>query len=253
MASQERFGYEWDKYNKILPEYEAQFKKWVAPLTTEDFRGKKILDAGCGMGRNSYWALKYGAKSVLAFDFDHRSVNSSKKNLGKFRNAKVKYESIYDIKYENEFDIAFSIGVIQFLEDPHKAIENMVRSVKKGGLVLIWVYAHEGNEHIVRYISPIRFVTSRLPLKLTHIITYGFSLPLYAYIKAIPQKRPYMQQLSQFKFKPIHTIVFDQLIPRIAHYWKKEQVLDLYKGKGLKNIRIHKINDNSWTIIGEKE
>ena len=27
-----------------------------------------IFDAGCGMGRNSYFALKYGAKSVLAID-----------------------------------------------------------------------------------------------------------------------------------------------------------------------------------------
>ena len=31
-GSQDRFGYEWNKYNKIIPIYETQFLKWVYPL-----------------------------------------------------------------------------------------------------------------------------------------------------------------------------------------------------------------------------
>ena len=54
LGSQERFGYEWNKFNKIVPKYELQFLKWVFPLKKEDFKDKKILDAGCGIGRNSY-------------------------------------------------------------------------------------------------------------------------------------------------------------------------------------------------------
>ena len=60
MASEDRFGYEWDKYSDIYPDYEQQFLNWISPLDSEDFIGKDILDAGCGMGRNSYYALQYG-------------------------------------------------------------------------------------------------------------------------------------------------------------------------------------------------
>ena len=77
MASQERFGFEWKIYSSIEPNHEIQFKRWVYPLSEKDFFGKDVLDAGCGMGRNSYWPLKWGAKSVTAFDFDkkERGIN----------------------------------------------------------------------------------------------------------------------------------------------------------------------------------
>ena len=77
MASEDRFGYEWDRYSDIYPEYEQQFLNWISPLDSEDFIGKDILDAGCGMGRNSYYALQYGAKYVTAFDAEMRSVQAS--------------------------------------------------------------------------------------------------------------------------------------------------------------------------------
>jgi len=105
MGSQDRFGYEWDKYDFMLPMYEKQFLMWIGPdLGPEDFKDKAVLDAGCGMGRNSYWPCKYGAKEVLAFDFDQRSVEAAQKTLKDFSAAKVIYKSIYDIDFVNRFE-----------------------------------------------------------------------------------------------------------------------------------------------------
>jgi len=252
MGSTERFGYEWNKFNEILPQYEIQFLKWVYPLKKDDFRNKTILDAGCGIGRNSYWPLTYGAKKVVAFDYDERTVDAAKKNLSKFKNALVKYQSIYDLDYKGEFDIAFSIGVMHHLENPHLAINNLVKAVKKNGIVLIWVYGYEGNEWIVRYINPIRAITSKLPLSITNLISLTMTIPLLIFLNIIPQKHPYLNQLSAFNFRHIHLIVFDQLVPKIANYWKKEEVLKLFEGKGLKGIKIFRVNNNSWTILGKK-
>ena len=252
MSSTKRFGYEWNKFNEIIPEYEIQFLKWVYPLKKEDFKDKIILDAGCGIGRNSYWPLKYGAQKVVAFDFDKRTMEVARKNLSQFGNAEVIYQSIYDITYENEFDLVFSIGVIHHLEKPEGAIKNLVRALKPNGKILIWVYAKEGNEWIIKFVNPLRKIFSWLPPFLVNIFSYCLSLPLFLYLKIFSHQHPYFQQLAKFKFWHIHSIVFDQLLPKIANYWSKDEAVTLFQNKELKDIEVYPVNNNSWTMIGMK-
>lgn len=253
MASSERFGYEWNKYKKITKKYELQFLKWVFPLKKEDFKEKSILDCGCGMGRNSFWPLKYGAKEVVAFDLDSRTLKAAKNTLRHFPNAKIMKGSIYDIPFENHFDIVFSIGVIHHLKDPRKAIEQMIKATKRKGEVLIWVYGYESNEWIVRYVNPIRKITSKLPVRVVDVLSLGCSFPLFLWVKLFPQKHAYLRQLSKFKFWHIHSIVLDQLIPTIANYWTHDQALHLLKDKGLSNVKAFHVNNNSWSVIGTKD
>ena len=255
MSSEKRFGYEWNKYNKMNSNYEFQFRKWINPLKPGDFKNKKILDAGCGMGRNSYWSLRYGAKELVAFDFDERSVAAAKRTLSCFNNASVKFKSIYEISWQDEFDIVFCIGVIHHLENPKKAINNLIKSVKSGGKVLIWVYGYENNEWIVKLVNPVRkIITSKLPLWLVHFLSYFISIPLWFLVKIFKGPGLYLKQLSNFKLWHIHSIVFDQLIPKVANYWTKQEVLNLFKDfSNLKNIEIYSVNNNSWTILGEKK
>jgi len=130
MASSERFGYEWDKYDFLLPQYEEQFLKWVYPLTKESFKDKIVLDAGCGMGRNSYWPLKYGAKFVYAFDLDERSINAAKENLKDFNNVEISYDNINNYSTREEVDIAFSIGVIHHLHQPATSGINWSKAIE---------------------------------------------------------------------------------------------------------------------------
>lgn len=253
MASSERFGFEWQKYRQLDPNYEMQFKKWICPLTEKDFRDKKILDAGCGMGRNSHWALKYGARDLVAFDCDERTVKSASFLLGKFKNARVEFADIYSIPYENEFDLVFSIGVIHHLESPHLAIQNLIKAAKPGGRILIWVYGYEGNEWIVKFVSPIReLITSHLPPSLLDFLTHFISIPFFIFVKLMPVKNPYIRQLKNFQFKHIHSIIFDQLLPKIANYYKKNEAENLLFDKELKNIEIYHCNNNSWTVTGVK-
>lgn len=254
MASQERFGYEWSKWTEIDHEDEIQFLKWVYPLKKEDFRDKFVLDAACGKGKNAVWPLKYGAKKLVAFDYDSRTVKAARNNLKKYKNAIVEFKSIYDISYKSQFDVVFCIGVVHHLEDPHKAVKKLVEAAKPSGIVVIWVYGYEGNEWIVSYINPLRKnVTSKLPLPLVDFITYFFSIPLFIFLRIFPQQHPYLKQLSSFRFRHVHQIVFDQLIPKIANYWKKNEALELFRDKGLKDIRIYRVNKNSWTVTGKKK
>lgn len=254
MTSEDRFGYEWNKYSDIEPDYEDQFRRWIQPLDKSFFKGKSVLDVGCGMGRNSYWVLDWGAREVVSFDYDNRSVAAAKRNL-QSKNAKVYLKSIYEINWKDEFDIAFSIGVIHHLRKPKKAIEKMVQAVKPGGTVAIWVYGYEGNEWIVYLVNPIRkHITSKLPVSFVHFLAFFCSVPLWIFVKIFKGSGKYLKQLSTFTFSHVHSIVFDQLIPEIAHYWKKDDVLGLFKDNS--NITVTSIihtNDNSWTVVAKKK
>ena len=138
-------------------------------MSPEDWRGKEFLDVGCGMGRNSYWPLKYGAAGGVAVDIDERSLESARRNLKPFPTMQVMRASAYDLPFEDRFDLAFSIGVIHHLEHPERALESMARAVKPGGRVLIWVYGSENNRWLVSVLNPLRRVLfSRLPIGVTH-------------------------------------------------------------------------------------
>lgn len=254
MSSSERFGYEWDKYCSMDANYEGQFRNWLAPLTEKDFAGKDVLDVGCGMGRNSYWPLKWGAKSVTAFDFDERSVRRTRETLKQFNNANILYKSVYDIDWADKFDIAFSIGVIHHLERPDIALGNIVRALKPGGTLAIWVYSYEGNRWIVRYVDPVRkMLTSKLPVSLVHILSYACSIPLYLFVKIFCGPSAYFKQLSNFGFRHLHSIVFDQLIPTVANYWRKEEVEKLFAGLPLREYHVYRpANGMGWTAVGKK-
>lgn len=254
MSSQERFGFEWDKYSEILPEYENQFKNWIGPIKTEYFKGKKILDAGCGMGRNSYWPLKYGAESVTALDFDKRSVQRAADNLKIFKNAQVIYRSIYDIQDQNYFDVVMCIGVLHHLANPLKALNNFFNALKNGGMLVVWVYSYEGNEWIVKLVNPVRkYITSKLPVGIVHFLSYFCSVPLWVFVKIFRGPSLYLKQLSGFSFKHLHSIVFDQLIPDVANYWKKEDVTKLFGQIPFKEINVSAPkNGSGWTVVAKK-
>lgn len=253
MASEERFGYEWDKYDFMEPRYEEQFRNWT-DMNPEDWRGKDVLDAGCGMGRNSYWPLKYGAKSVLSFDNDERSLSSAAQTLAEFPNTKIERHDLSEIDWKERFDVVMCIGVLHHVRRPELALKNMVQSMRKGGVLVVWVYSYEGNEWIVRFVDPIRKnITSRLPLPVVHFLSYLCSIPLWAFVKIFRGPTPYLKQLSSFSLWHIHCIVFDQLIPSVANYWKKSEVEALARSAGLENFSVKKPkNAMGWILTGKK-
>ena len=252
-GSPERFGYEWQSYSEVLPEHEEQFRRWAMHLTPEEWRGKTFLDVGCGMGRNSYWPLSYDAAAGVAIDVDRRSLASARRTLAKFPNATVHAMSAYDIEYRDHFDIVFSIGVIHHLEFPERALQAMVAAAKPGGRVLIWVYGLENNRWIVYFLTPIRkAVFSRLPIGLVHHLSLYPALILWLALRLGVQRIEYFRLLRRLSFRNLRSIVFDQMLPKIANYWPRDHVARLLREAGLEDVRLAWVNQMSWSAIGTK-
>ena len=252
-GSPDRFGYEWDAYSEILPEYEEQFRRWTVHVAPEEWRGKSFLDVGCGMGRNSFWPMTYGAREGVAVDIDERSLAAARRNLARFPAAQVVRSSAYDLPFADRFDIGFSIGVIHHLDDPQRALRRLVRAVKPGGQVLIWVYARDGNEWLLWLLDPLRrALFSRLPIAAVHHLSLYPAALLWLILRLGLRRTAYLKLVGGFTFRHLRSIVFDQMLPKIAHYWRREEVAALMEKAGLEDVRLALVNGMSWSAIGRK-
>jgi SAM-dependent methyltransferase len=251
-GSPDRFGYSWDRYSDLIPEHEEQFLRWTS-LDKESWKGVRFLDGGCGIGRNSVWPMRYGAAGGVAVDVDERTLARATQNLGTFATVEVRRENVYDLAERNEFDIAFSIGVVHHLADPEAAVRRLARATKPGGRVLVWVYGRENNGWIIHFFNPIRRVAfSRLPLGLVHAISWPLTALLWCLLRCGFAPIQYFRLIRRFSFEHLRAIVFDHMIPRIALYYRKDEAEQLLVSAGLVDVRATWVNENSWSVIGRK-
>ena len=57
---------------------------------------------------------------------------------------------------------------------------------------------------------------------------------------------------ADFSFAHLRSIVFDQMLPRIAHYWTRSEVIRLMQDAGLEDVQIEWVNQMSWAARGKK-
>jgi SAM-dependent methyltransferase len=252
-GSPDRFGYEWARYGDLLPQYEEQFRRWLPFFSPQDWQGKRFLDVGCGMGRNSYWPMKYGAKSGIAIDVDDRSLDAARANLQAYPAMEVRNCSAYELPWRDEFDITFSIGVIHHLESPTAALKAMWSATKPGGQMAIWVYGRENNRWLILCLDPARKILfSWLPVSWVHAVSIVPTGMLWVILRLGLGRTEYFRLLRTFSFAHLRSIVFDQMFPRIANYWTRAEVELLMLGAGLEYVKLVAVNEMSWAACGVK-
>ncbi|KAJ4847398.1 tRNA methyltransferase, has a role in tRNA modification [Turnera subulata] len=129
-------------YDAIAPHFSAtRFAKWpkVAAFLSSLSPGSLVLDAGCGNGKY----LGYNPDSV----FIGCDISAPLIKICADRGQEVLVADAVNLPYRTGFgDAAISIAVLHHLSTESrrkKAIEELVRVVKKGGRVLITVWAVE--------------------------------------------------------------------------------------------------------------
>ena len=253
LGSPDRFGYSWAIFSEIIPEHREQFLRWSAAMPRDTWKNALFIDAGCGIGRNSYWAMLEGAAGGVAIDLDDRSLAAARKNLESYPGLEVRKQSVYEIPEEGKFDIAFSIGVIHHLAEPIAALQRLTRCVKPGGHVLIWVYGQENMRWLTRYFDPIRrLLFSRMPLSLVYHFSLYASAALWLALRLGLSRLEYYKLLRRLPFRNLRVIVFDQMIPRVANYWPREFVEGLMRSADLVDVRLVHVNEMSWSASGRK-
>jgi 2-polyprenyl-3-methyl-5-hydroxy-6-metoxy-1,4-benzoquinol methylase len=251
-GSPDRFGYEWATYSDILPESKGQLERWLGSTGLASFAGKRVMDVGCGMGRNPYWYLQAGAKEVVGIDADDGSLGAAHKNLDRFPNAKVVKCSVYDLDPNlpdiGTFDRVTCIGVLHHLADPEEALRKMWACVKPGGDLVLWCYGKEGNELILPAILALKTIGSRAPIKVSHAIAKGVTAAAWPFIKLLPFRTEYYRKVRELSFGNVESIIFDQMLPHIAHYWTRSDMERIARVPAGGRPFVEQVQGNSWHV-----
>lgn len=255
--TRDRFAWEWLRYPGSLPEDAAVFLE-ETQLPAEFFRGKRVLDAGCGMGRYSVVALSLGAE-VVALDLSESLIRLAAL-AAQWPRLHVVQGDLLAVPFKvGSFDLVYSQGVLHHTADTRAAFEQVAALVKPGGHLSVWLYGKAGRfadfatnpirqdrSWVARHrrlawwivllrhgVSDfLRFFTTRLPI----LLCYALCWPL-ALLGAVPLIKYLTFSVHRdFRVRLIEN--FDWLSPPYQHHHTKEELCSWFTACGFTVLKV---------------
>lgn len=175
MKERVRLGYD-GKFTDHVTRYDelsGYYQKRTAIAQTDgiNFSGKKIIDIGCGTGIIAFLAMERGASEAICGDISDYMLERAKENaltigydLSRIKFHQLDAESLpFD---NNSFDIVITGMSFGLFPDQVKAVNEMFRVLRPGGLVSLGAH---GPEHYWEAIdTTIRSLSKR------HLLGYRF-------------------------------------------------------------------------------
>lgn len=122
----------WDKCYEVL--------RQMPPI-----RPLRLLDIGCGEGQAAVFFAKNGYL-VSAYDISEAGIEKGK-HLAEISNVSVDFfkADMLDYRLENEFDIIYSSGALQYLPEVRRqdVIDNMKEHTARGGIHVLNVFVEK--------------------------------------------------------------------------------------------------------------
>jgi SAM-dependent methyltransferase len=265
VATARSFGFEWGRFPEMRGEWERNFLEYQAPHPPDFFQGKRVLDAGCGSGRHAYYAARYGAE-VWAIDLGP-AVEVARRNTDEVGTVRIVQANIYNPPFAPEsFDYIYSLGVLHHLPDPEAGFRSLLRYLKPGGEIQIFLYWKPEGQPIKRGLlavtSAVRRLTTRLPHEAVYALSYaaawlavGLFVWPYRVLKRVPSLRQLAERLpmKQYAYYPFRVCVndqFDRLSAPIENRYTRGEVEAWLRRAGLELISIGP--NFGWMATGRK-
>jgi SAM-dependent methyltransferase/uncharacterized protein YbaR (Trm112 family) len=182
--TQESFGYEWEHFGRMLPEYDEVARSYFSLVPPDAFAGAVVLDAGCGMGRWARYAGTHGVGRLYALDFS-RAIDRAAETLAGQEETHCVQADLRHLPFRpGTFDVIYSLGVLHHLPDPDEGMSSLIGRLKPDGSLLIYLYyALDNRPRLHRMllggVSAVRLVTSRLPKPLVHWLARLIGILVY--------------------------------------------------------------------------
>lgn len=251
-----QFDWAW-QWERFEDREEWLFRDWMYPNTMDDFREKRVMDAGCGGGQHVSFIAPY-AKHVVGVDLNATHVASQRTQA--YSNVEFVDADIATVTFPEPFDVVYCIGVIHHTDDPDRTFANLARLTKPGGRTIVWAYSHEGNflvrifveglkilfllklsKSILRVISTVWTACLYLPVYTLYLLPFPF-LPYYTYF----------QNFRKLSFARNDLNVFDKLNAPQTHFIRRERIQRWFDENGFTDIHISPYRGVSWRGSGTK-
>ncbi len=152
MKSRVRQGYDGafsehvTRYDELGAEF--QMKAATAQLEGVDLRGKEVLDVGCGTGIISLLALQKGAIKVVCGDISDYMLEVGRTKAARqgYGADRIDFRQLdaESLPFEDaSFDFVMTGMTLGLLPDPEKAVTEMVRVLRPGGLLSVGAHGPE--------------------------------------------------------------------------------------------------------------
>ncbi|MEA1973215.1 MAG: class I SAM-dependent methyltransferase, partial [Candidatus Cloacimonadota bacterium] len=105
-------------------------------------KGMKMIDVGCGFGYNGWTYAPYFLKggSYSGIDISKKLIEEAKENAINWSNGEsVEFQigDVHNLPFDdNQADITICQTLMMHLENPEKALKEMIRVTTKGGLIV---------------------------------------------------------------------------------------------------------------------
>ena len=224
-----------------------------------EIKDKSVAEVGSGSGRILRMILNYKPKHVYAVE-PSKSIEVAKKNLKDFSDITYLNEAgdKFDISNnEGGADYIFSLGVIHHIKNPKDVLLNIHRSLKKDGKFIIWVYGRENNGLYVFIYKFLSAITKKMDDTVLDLFANLLNIILAPYIflckfVKLPMRDYLVKVFGKCSFKHRKYIIFDQLNPAYAKYYKKDELLDELKAANFKIDKCYHRHNYSWTVVCAK-
>lgn len=120
------------------------FNKWMLD-TFRKYVGKRVFEAGCGIGNFTEQLLR--SERLIAADFDPLYVEMIHRRFGHLANFSMQPVDLtkredFDALRNEKLDTAICLNVVEHIEDDRSAINNLFHALEPGGHAIVLVPAH---------------------------------------------------------------------------------------------------------------
>ena len=106
----------------------------AAMLEELDWKGKSVLDVGCGTGETAYHIARRGARRVLGIDFAPEAIRAAR---ARYQHPRLVFE-MTDIRDVRErFDVIIMMGTLEHIDDPFLLLQKLKAMLNRGGSLIV--------------------------------------------------------------------------------------------------------------------
>lgn len=230
----ESFDFQWDKlppgrYNLENEDFRKEAAGYVCQFTglsPDWFKGKNVIDVGCGAGRYS-WAMSTMGANVLSIDQSKHGLQRCAAACAEFDGHRTKQVNLLQpLNIDEQFDLVWCFGVLHHTGDTYGAYRRITPLVRPGGHLFLMLYGEPRNGYIADYQAVNEYERWRRKTR---------NMSLGQRLEAVGQA----MERGEFMVKgPLYVEgYFDAISPLIADLYSWEEVESWLAGDGFTEIR----------------